>query len=240
MVACTDYITRITPDECVGDSLAKINSNFSNIETVTHELEARVNTLKQIRTFFYYGPNAGTDASSGLNNNETSRPSDLTIQAFVNSPSQLNLLAISSPGDVAYVIYQKTGFNSSLATGIPAEYNWSSSTNSWTTTNETGATTSGPTLGVQAVVLPNGKAYGFTHTVGSGGGVTTTTTTTTVKTDYNVTEDIINSFSPAIIIWRLTYTDTQYTVDINFPKFTRAETLNTSGSWNDPTSWSLF
>jgi hypothetical protein len=42
--------------------------------------------------------------------NQVSRPSDMTIQAFVNSSTELNLPAISKPNDVAYVVYQKTGF----------------------------------------------------------------------------------------------------------------------------------
>jgi hypothetical protein len=47
-----------------------------------------------------------------MDDGKISRPSNLTIQAFINSPSQINLPSISKAGDVAYVIFQKTGFNS--------------------------------------------------------------------------------------------------------------------------------
>ena len=48
-----------------------------------------------------------------MDDNLLTRPSNLTIEAFVNSPNQLNLLSMSDPGDIAYVLYQKTGFQGS-------------------------------------------------------------------------------------------------------------------------------
>jgi hypothetical protein len=47
---------------------------------------------------------------------QISRPSNMTIEAFVNSPSQLNVPSISNVGDISYVVYQKTGFTGSNPT----------------------------------------------------------------------------------------------------------------------------
>jgi hypothetical protein len=120
--ACSNYIERISPDECLNSSLLKINNNFLNLESVVCDLKQRVDKVQNIRTFFYYGPNSETDVTSNMADNQTSRPSDLTIRAFVNSPSELNLPAISQLGDVAYVIYQKTGYLNNKLTDITTDY----------------------------------------------------------------------------------------------------------------------
>jgi hypothetical protein len=117
MSVCEKTIEPIFDNECLGDSLLKINNNFLNIQDAVCELKTRIDTQVEVRTFFYYGPNAQTNAGSGLADGQTSRPSDITIQAFANSPTQLNLPSISKPGDVAYVIYQKTGYLNSLLQG---------------------------------------------------------------------------------------------------------------------------
>lgn len=121
---CDNYIEVISPDECLHDSLAKINNNFLNLEEVVCDLKHRVNKIQAIRTFFYYGPNSETYAGSGMADNEASRPSNLTIRAFVNSPTQLNLPAISKPNDIAYVVYQKTGYLNSLRNDVSPEYTY--------------------------------------------------------------------------------------------------------------------
>jgi hypothetical protein len=108
---CKDTIIQnIDSSECLRPSLDKINNNFSQLNDLLCSLRERIDTYKQIRTFFYYGPNAELVSDSGMQNNQISRPTNITIEAFVNSPTQLNLPFISHPGDVAYVIYQKTGF----------------------------------------------------------------------------------------------------------------------------------
>jgi hypothetical protein len=115
MPKCNDTnIETIDSNECLRTSLAKINDNFTQLNDLTCTLRERVDSAKQIRTFFYYGPNADVAPASGMNDGELSRPSNLTIEAFTNSPSQLNLPSLSREGDVAYVIYQKTGFKGSL------------------------------------------------------------------------------------------------------------------------------
>jgi hypothetical protein len=121
-VCDTTNISTIYDNECLGDSLSKINNNFLNLEASLSALRFRTDSKVEIRTFFYYGPNAQSDPRSGMADNQTSRPSDMTIMAFVNSPTQLNLPTISKPNDVAYVIYQKTGFLNSNLTGITTDY----------------------------------------------------------------------------------------------------------------------
>jgi len=336
MSACTDYINTITPDECVGGSLTKINTNFSALQTVTCELEQRFDKTKHVRTFFYYGPNAQTNSTSGMANNSTSRPSDATIQAFVNSSSQLNLPTISRPGDIAYVIYQKTGFKSNLAIGTsniangtynygapftsPAVYAvshsaWSSFMNTYAvwvnkaTNVATGVThtiyrklripadgtytfrcqadnsltwyVDGTvissaqgfttnivsrniflkaglhTLQFNAINVDNGKGWsgnpgGWACTVSNSKSIIWDTRSyaagetdnnavgsTSVDSRIVTTTDADTSFAPVLIIWRLTYTTTEYTVDVGFPKFTRAST-NDTANWNNPTAWSTY
>lgn len=111
-------ITTIQQNECLSDSLSKINNNFNNLEDAVCELKQRVDKLVSVRTFFYYGPNAATTPGSGMDNNSTTRPSNQTIEAFVNSSTQLNLPAMSFKDDIAYVIYQKTGYYTN-APGTP-------------------------------------------------------------------------------------------------------------------------
>ncbi len=124
MSVCTGLkVDSIEDNECLGDSLLKINNNFLNIQQALKSLNTRFDAKVEVRTFFYYGPNAMSSSSSGMADNQTSRPSDITIQAFVNSPSQLNLPAISKPNDIAYVIYQKTGHLNSVNINVPSDFN---------------------------------------------------------------------------------------------------------------------
>lgn len=134
-VACNAYLENISNDECLGSSLPKINSNFNTLQNILWSLRERVDSKIQVRTFFYYGPNstgpagsidapqvtaAASPATSGMDNGKVSRPSNLTIQAFINSPSQINLPSISKAGDIAYVVFQKTGFNSTVPLNLNA------------------------------------------------------------------------------------------------------------------------
>lgn len=127
MAICNDIITSIESTECLTDSLAKINSNFTNLQSTFCSLKDLLEKNVQVRTFFYYGPNSNIDSRSGMMSDEDSKPSPEVITAFVNSPTQLNLPAISNLNDVAYVIYQKTGFQHSLSAtnpGITTNYTW--------------------------------------------------------------------------------------------------------------------
>lgn len=110
MADCPKYISTIRRTEKVGDSLIKINNNFYNLKTVLCEFHDKLDSLVEVRTFFYYGPNAEYTPTSGMQDKNDSRPSNSTIETFVNSSSQLNLRPYSRTGDIAYVIYQKTGY----------------------------------------------------------------------------------------------------------------------------------
>lgn len=178
---CENFIDTISPSECLSQSLVKINNNFLNLQEVVCDLKGRVDKTQVIRTFFYYGPNSEVDATSNMADNQVSRPSNLTIRTFVNAPTELNLPAISRQGDIAYVIYQKTGYLNSRLTGITTD-------------------------------------YAFTETE----------------------TDIFNSFAPIFVIWRLTYSGSEYTVDTGFPRFSQAQTTGNSLDWNQPQNWTTF
>jgi hypothetical protein len=133
MAACPRYTEPLLRNENIGDSLITINNNFNNLKQVICDLQNLIRNTVSVRTFFYYGPNALTDPTDGMQNSVTSRPSNSYIENFVNSSSQLNVPAISKVNDQAYVIYQKTGFYSQLATRRvnqtitvtpPAEFTW--------------------------------------------------------------------------------------------------------------------
>lgn len=113
MATCPRYVSIINRTEKVGDSLVKINNNFFNLKTALCELHERMDSLVEVRTFFYYGPNADVTPTSGMQDGVTSRPSNTTIENFVNT--ELQLPSFSKTNDIAYVIYQKTGFLSKEA-----------------------------------------------------------------------------------------------------------------------------
>jgi hypothetical protein len=97
----TNFTKKINSAECLTGSLPTLNENFVNLQNEACNLKQLIENNKQIRTFFYYG---------NMQDNTTSKPSNMTIEIFVNSPSQLNLPSISYTGDIVNVIYQKTGF----------------------------------------------------------------------------------------------------------------------------------
>jgi hypothetical protein len=128
MSACTPYIIPIEETNCLSDSLELLNANFLSLSAVTCTLKQRIDKLKSVRTFFYYGPFSQISSRSGQDPDKLSRPSDETISLFVNSTEQLNLPSISFEGDIAWVIYQKTGFRSNigntLVPNIPTSYQY--------------------------------------------------------------------------------------------------------------------
>jgi hypothetical protein len=118
MSNCPVNIDLIYDDENIGDSLNKINKNFTNILSGACLIEQQLDNMVNIRTFFYYGPNAPTESEAtwaGAQTDAISRPSSATIEAFLNNNTTgpmpgLGLPAISEIGDIAYVIYQRTGW----------------------------------------------------------------------------------------------------------------------------------
>lgn len=109
MITCPKYVSYIRGNEKIGNSLIKLNNNFTNLKDILCELYDRVTAVK-IRTFFYYGPNSSNNISSNLDSNRASYPSDIIIEDFVNNSSQLNVPSYSRRNDQVYVIYQKTGY----------------------------------------------------------------------------------------------------------------------------------
>lgn len=109
-------VSIINSSENIGDSLIKINNNFYNLMQEVCNLKKKVEGNIQIRTFFYYGVNAENDSASGMADNTAARPSNATIENFVNDANQLNVPSISKKNDRVYVIYQKTGFYQSSIT----------------------------------------------------------------------------------------------------------------------------
>jgi hypothetical protein len=110
MAKCPTYTVPIRPSENIGDSLLKINNNFYNLQTELFNIKEILDTTIQTRTFFYYGFNASENPTSDMQDGVTSRPSNTTIENFVNNANQLNVCPISNYGDQVYVIYQKTGY----------------------------------------------------------------------------------------------------------------------------------
>ena len=205
------YVDRINPTESVGDSLVTLNNNFKNLEDGYCTLKKQIDDIVQIRTFFYYGPNSQTDSTSGMQNNITSRPSNSRITSFVNDPGQLNLPTMSDPGDIAYVIYQKTGYLFSRAVR--------------TTSGYVPVVGTSPAQGVP-ITSTNDPIYNPPLT--KYGPWSTTS------------PDRFNLFSPAYIIWRLTAGDNkQYLMDRGWPRFSQAETMSTP-NWNQPWKWSKY
>ncbi len=113
MIDCTN-IRLILEDEFIGDSLEKINTNFQELTGVACNLKEELDKRVNIFTFFYYGPNSATlhppTVSETIGDLQISRPSNTTIENFVNKEEGLSLPSQSRIGDYAWIIYQKTGW----------------------------------------------------------------------------------------------------------------------------------
>lgn len=111
---CLSSVKIIQDDEYIGESLNTINDNFNFLKNSACDLEEKLNTSINIRTFFYYGPNVpstpGDNSGLSMDSGQQSYPSLQTIETFVNDANQLNLIPISETGDQVYIIYQKTGW----------------------------------------------------------------------------------------------------------------------------------
>lgn len=114
MSCSPNLIRNIRPTENIGSSLITLNNNFWSIGTTLCNLKERLENQIRIRTFFYYGPNAGTDPMSGMDNDKTTRPTNQTIENFVNGHQNLNLAQNSKLNDQVYIVYQKTGYQRSF------------------------------------------------------------------------------------------------------------------------------
>ena len=101
MSDCPVKIDLIYDEENIGDSLTKINQNFTKILSGACLIEQQLENMVNIRTFFYYGPNAPTESEAtwAFSDYSTARPAISTIELFVNN--ELKIPAISEVGDIA-------------------------------------------------------------------------------------------------------------------------------------------
>lgn len=112
MFTCKN-IQFISENDYIGTSLSAINTNFVQLTGLACEVQRLFETgVADIRTFFYYGPNSPTSPTE--QDSQITRPSSSTIERFVNSNDGLNLIPVSKNGDYAWVIYQRTGWNSQV------------------------------------------------------------------------------------------------------------------------------
>lgn len=112
MNICDPNNIRIIPEtECLSESINTINTNFETLSSITCQLKERVESIRMSRTFLYNADNFVL-----FSEGSTLLPSDFTISTFVNSPFELDLGAISYPGDTAYVVYQTTRYRVTPAT----------------------------------------------------------------------------------------------------------------------------
>lgn len=227
MSSCTTNIKPISDSEYIGESLATINNNFTLLRNAACNLENRINSGVNARTFFYYGPNSATDPYSGVQNGVASIPSYTTIENFVNSSSLLNLPAITQVGDIAYVVYQKTGW-------------YQPQTKSYVRTSSGNVT------------FTTQEYYTYTVTVkiginrGKGGGSRTEKRTDIRNTDRVVPWSASTTayddnmlFSPSFVLYKLVYVGTKYSVVDGFPKFIQAIT-NSTVDWKNPNFWTTY
>jgi hypothetical protein len=166
MSACPKYVSPIRSSEKIGNSLIKINNNFTNLKNILCELYDRVTAIA-IRTFFYYGPNSENNISSNLDSGRASYPSTTIIESFVNDVDQLNVPSYSRLNDQVYVIYQKTGYydqyigrvtSGSTVVPAPAGYSPASQTIPWSFTTNDYYTNYTPIFVIYKLVY-NGQAY---------------------------------------------------------------------------------
>jgi hypothetical protein len=242
MSECTN-IQLIYDTEFIGNSLPKINTNFrllSGTACQIHQLlEARVN----IRTFFYYGPNSPNNATEF--DNQQSRPSNQTIERFINN--EIQLPAISDDGDYAWVIYQRTGWRN-----IIQEVPRSGSGQASYTRLETFFEQQTRTVSTQVPVYE-------TISIGRRGQIKAWNTvysqeTITVPIERPVTywapyawsvsiPDQFREYAPIFVIYKLRYNGNTRTYSMltgeGFPKYTRAATASTD-SWNQPELWNIY
>lgn len=235
MIACSAIpVNLIEETEYIGDSLIKINNNFTSLQQGACTIEQLVESLVNVRTFFYYGPNAPINTTEGangyLNDNAASRPSNTTIQNFVNN--DLSLQDVSSTGDIVYVIYQKTGWYSGQANYVRSGGGSVPYTYSYT------VTTSYPTY------RRIGINWGRGRTVQTGWATSTATYYATAYAGYSWSRNLsdqYNFYNPIYIIYKLVYNGSQYVAvtDAYWPKYVKSQT-NSIINWNDPRTWSTY
>jgi hypothetical protein len=242
MSECTD-IQLIYDTEFIGDSLSKINTNFQLLSGAACQIHQLLEAQVNIRTFFYYGPNSPNNTTEF--DNEQSRPSNQTIERFVNN--EIQLPAISDDGDYAWVIYQRTGWRN-----LFQEFERKDSGQVAYTRLETFFEQQTQIVEVQVPVY-------YTISIGRAGTFKKWKTeyqeqTFTVPVDRPVTyyapynwsvsiPDQFREYAPIFVIYKLRYNGNTKTYSMltgeGFPKYTRAATASTN-NWNQPELWNIY
>lgn len=228
MSECTN-IQFISQNEYIGNSLTKINTNFQLLSGAACQLKQILDNRVNIRTFFYYGPNSQNNATEF--DNQASRPSNATIQRFVNN--EVGLPTISENGDFAWVIYQRTGWRN-----LSQEYSRG---------------------GSGSIPFERTEAYGVqvavpvieTISIGRRGQINAYNYYTEIRYrpmtywapySWQVSiADQYRAYAPILVIYKLKYSDISklYSVESGFPKYTRATTASTI-YWNNPEFWNTY
>jgi hypothetical protein len=233
-------IKEIPASECLSTSVNTLNINFLALEQETCELQKFIK--KQVRTFFFYGPNSQTDSESNMDPGGVTRPSNEVITNFVNSPNELNLPILTRKGDIAYIIYQKTGYKNNLYLNVPT------GTDVQTVANQTAATAARQAYTIeiariraQIAAAPNrGERIRLYNQLL----LAENRRVANANANAQISQDIVSNFAVIFFIWRLTYSGNGYSVDDGFPKFTQATTSQngeqTAIPWNDPRLWTQF
>jgi hypothetical protein len=229
----------ISQNEYIGDSLPKINTNFQLLTGVACNLQNLLDERVNIRTFFYYGPNTpiGTVEEFNINDsnfeqqNVEARPSYATIQRFINT--EINLPTISENGDIAWVIYQRTGWRN-----LTQEYTRSGSGSIPFTIIEAKTVTVQVPV-VEAISIGRrGQVVGYTNRTE----IRYEPVTYNAPYSWSVSlADQYRNYAPVFVIYKLKYNGTTYTALSNegFPKYTRGATASTL-NWNQPQLWNTY
>lgn len=235
MSGCTD-IQFIFEDDYIGDSLAKITSNFSALSAAACSINQQLDARKEVRTFFYYGPNGPNNVPTITEfDNQKSRPSNSTIENFVNN--ELALPSVSQNGDIAWVIYQRTGWQSvsqridkSGSGKVPYQRYETFAVQTW--------------VGIGGIKRI--RAIGRKKKKGAGGRLVTTYQTRLVTYwapySWSVSfADVNREYAPIFVLYKLVYNSSlnQYKMEPGFPKYTRA-TTNSTQNWNKPELWNTY
>jgi hypothetical protein len=218
MIECGN-IQFIADEEYIGDSLTKINTNFQELTGIACDVKQLLDSRVNIRTFFYYGPNVASlpipVLSETAGDGSDTRPSNDTIERFVNSADGLNLTAASELGDYAWVIYQKTG---------------------WFNVNQVKSQTQSGTLYFQIRVRRIGIGYIGTRTVARSWSVSQSITDT-----YNLYAPAFVIYKLRYIetnngpLYKMVSPEPQKPN----PVYTRSTTASTD-AWNTPRLWDIY
>ena len=232
MSSCTTNIRPITETEYIGESLPTINRNFTLLRDAACNIEERINNIANVRTFFYYGPNSATDPYSGMQSGIPSIPSFTTIENFVNNSAQLNLPAITQINDIAYVVYQKTGwFQPQTVYDVR-----STGGNVTFTTQENYSYPVTVKIGIGGGKI--GRRKGSTRTEWRTGVRDKSVTVPWNTGSIYIADDNLLT-APSFVLFKLTYAGTRYSVNPGFPKFIQGIT-NSTVDWKNPNFWTTY